>query len=285
MLTLIPAKKLGMTNVFSETAATRPATVLEPYDLYVLRKKTAAKDGYFALVLAYKETTDKHITSPRKGELRKAEIEAALSRSFEVKMSEEEIGQFTLGQLVRPESFLKYWGEATVSSISKGKGFQGVMKRHNFKGVRMTHGHTIHRKPASNNATDPARVFKGSRRPGRMGNERVTVKNLSVFEYDRLHNLLVLEGTVPGPKGALVWAKMASELDKATVDAQDQVFIDTKAQEEETAEAVETEAAEVVAEFEESVAPSVESASGELIGEAEAGNVEDTGGPGEEKNE
>lgn len=257
MLTLVPAKKLGMTSVFDEAGTTLPATVLEPFDLYVLRKKTVAKDGYAALVLAYKGTKDKHLSQPAKGALTKAGIDLALGKSYEIRVKEEDLGLFEAGQVVRPETFLVYWGEATVKGVSKGRGFQGVMRRHNFRGVKMTHGHTIHRKPASNNATDPARVFKGSRRPGRMGNENVTVKNLSVFEYDRLHNIMVLQGTVPGAKGGLVWVKMTRELDKTVVDQQYQVYLDSKAQEE--LEEAELAAAPVVAaEVERVDAPAVE---------------------------
>ena len=232
MLNLIPAKKLGMTSVFDGAGTTMPATVLEPYDLYVLRKKTISKDGYSAVVLAYRGTKDKHLSKPKKGELTKAGIELALGATFEVKLSEKELEELSSGQLLRPENFLIYWGEAAVSGISKGRGFQGVMRRHNFKGVKMTHGHTIHRKPASNNGTDAARVFKGSRRPGRMGNEQVTVKNLTVFEYDRLHNILVMQGTVPGAKGGLVWVKLTKELEKDIVEQQYQVYLETKAEEE-----------------------------------------------------
>jgi len=231
MLSLIPAKKLGMTSVFDEAGTTIPATVLEPYDVYVVRKKSMHRDGYSALVLGYSERAEKHITKPVKGQLLKAGISSNLSRFYEIKLPEEEAANLEAGQRLEPSSFLKYWGEVAATGISKGKGFQGVMKRHNFRGIRMTHGQTIHRKPASNNATDPARVFKGSRRPGRMGNEKVTVKNLSVFEYDRLHNIIVLSGTVPGAKGGLVWVKMTKELDKAIVDQQDVVYEEAVAEE------------------------------------------------------
>lgn len=232
MLNTIPAKKLGMTSVFDGAGTTMPATVMEPFDLYVVQKKTVAKDGYSALVLAFQETAPKHVNKPKRGQLAKAGITESLRRVFEVKVSEDQLNDIEVGKQLKPEEFLPYWGEASVAGISKGKGFQGVMKRHNFTGVRMTHGHTIHRKPASGGATDPARQLKGSRRPGHMGSERVTVKNLTVFEYNRLHNILVVQGTVPGPKGGLVWVTRTKELEKEIVDLQYQDYLDAKAEEE-----------------------------------------------------
>ncbi len=232
MLNTIPAKKLGMTSVFDGAGTTMPATVMEPFDLYVVQKKTVAKDGYSAVVLAFQETAPKHVKKPRMGQLAKAGISETLRRLFEVKVAEEQLNSLEVGQHLKPEEFLPYWGEASVAGISKGKGFQGVMKRHNFSGVRMTHGHTIHRKPASGGATDPARQLKGSRRPGHMGSERVTVKNLTVFEYNRLHNILVVQGTVPGPKGGLVWVTRTKELDKEIVDLQYEDYLEAKAEEE-----------------------------------------------------
>lgn len=273
MLNTIPAKKLGMTSVFDGAGTTMPATVMEPFDLYVVQKKTVAKDGYFAVVLAFQETTPKHLNKPKKGQLAKAGIEENLRNLFEVKVTEEQLSTFTLGQQLKPEEFLPYWGEATTIAISKGKGFQGVMKRHNFKGVKMTHGHTIHRKPASGGATDPARQLKGSRRPGRMGNERVTIKNLTVFEYNRLHNILVLQGTVPGPKGGLVWVKRTKELDKEIVDMQYQDYLEAKAEEEAEA-AAEVIAAPVAAPVEEVQEPEVASAEAPVSETAEPEAIE-----------
>ena len=232
MLSTIPAKKLGMTSVFDGAGTTMPATILEPFDLYVVQKKTVMKDGYSALVLAFEDIAEKHVNKPKSGQLKKAGIEQPLKRMFEVKVDESALESFTLGQVIKPEDFLPYWGEATTAGTSKGRGFQGVMRRHNFKGVRMTHGHTIHRKPASGGATDPARQFKGSRRPGHMGSERVTVKNLTVFEYNRLHNILVVQGTVPGPRGGLVWVTRTKELEKEIVDLQYQDYLEAKAEEE-----------------------------------------------------
>ena len=231
MLTVVPAKKLGMTSVFDGGGTTMPATVVEPFDVYVLRKKTVERDGYSAVVLAFDESTEKHVNKPKRGQLAKADIDKMLRRSFEVRMLAEKMVDFEIGACIQPEEYLYFWGEASVTSISKGRGFQGVMRRHNFRGVRATHGHTIHRKPASGGATDPARQLKGSRRPGRMGNERVTIRNLTIFEYDRLHNIIVLHGNVPGPKGGLVWVTMTKELEKEILDTQQAAYLEAKAKE------------------------------------------------------
>ncbi len=232
MLTVVPGKKLGMTSVFDGGGTTMPATVIEPYDLYVIRKKTVSKDGYSAIVIGFDESTDKHINKPMKGQLDKVGITIPLRKSFEIRMDEADLNQFEVGKIAKPEDFLYLWGTVNVTAVSKGKGFQGVMRRHNFRGVRATHGHTIHRKPASGGATDPARQLKGSRRPGHMGSERVTIKGLTVFEYDRLHNIIVIHGNVPGPKGGLVWVKLAKELDKEVVETQYEAYLEAKAAEE-----------------------------------------------------
>ncbi|MCD6118792.1 50S ribosomal protein L3 [bacterium] len=237
MLTVVPAIKLGMTSVFDGAGTTMPATVMEPFDVFVLRKKTVEKDGYSALVLAFEESLPKRVNKPISGQLAKAGIDSPLKRSFEIRMTEEEMGEFEIGDLIEPKEYLTHWGGANVTARSKGRGFQGVMKRYNFKGVKATHGHTIHRKPASGGATDPARQLKGSRRPGHMGNERVTIKNLTIFEYDRRHNVIVLHGNVPGPKGGLVWIKMTRQLDEDTLDKQHKAYIETKAEEDEAATA------------------------------------------------
>lgn len=208
-----------------------PATVVEPYDLYVIRRKTVSRDGYSAIVIGFEESADKHVNKPAKGQLLKANITVPLRRFFEIRVDENESSQFEIGKRVKPEDFLYLWGTVNVTAVSKGKGFQGVMRRHNFHGVRMTHGHTIHRKPASGGATDPARQLKGSRRPGHMGSERVTIKGLTVFEYDRLHNIIVIHGNVPGPKGGLVWVKLAKELDKEIVETQYEAYLEAKAEE------------------------------------------------------
>jgi large subunit ribosomal protein L3 len=231
MLTVVPARKLGMTSVFDGGGTTMPATVVEPYDLYVIRKKTAAKDGYSAIVFGFDESTDKHINKPKKGQLDKAGIAIPLRKSFEIRINETDFSEYEIGKKVKPEDFLYLWGTVNVTAVSKGKGFQGVMRRHNFRGVKMTHGHTIHRKPASGGATDPARQLKGSRRPGHMGSERVTIKGLTVFEYDRLHNIIVIHGNVPGPKGGMVWVKLAKELEKEIVESQNEAYLAAKAME------------------------------------------------------
>ncbi|MCH7472937.1 50S ribosomal protein L3 [bacterium] len=211
MLKKIPAKKIGMTSAFDGAGTTLPVTLVQPMKVVVTEIRRPEKHGYAAVQLAYEETLPKRINKPHKGVLNKAGVKESYRRFFEARVSPDELEQFTLGQEISPDEMLATWNEVTVSGVSKGKGFAGAVKRWGFKGQCRSHGDPDNRRPMSNNATDPARVFKGSRRPGRMGNKRVSVKGLGVFEYDPALNLLVLDGSVPGPNGGTVFVTMVGE--------------------------------------------------------------------------
>lgn len=213
MINKIPCKKLGMTSVFGkEEGEMYAVTLLEPYPLVVTQIKTLEKDGYTALQLAYDQTLAKRLTKPMLGKQKKAGIEVdkyAYRHLYEVKIPESEIANFQLGQVIDPTEFLASWGTVAVQGISKGKGFQGGIKRWHQTRQSMTHGTSkVHRKPGSAGATDPARVFKGSHKPGRMGNVKVTVSNLRVHEFNTNHKVLVVVGSVPSAKGNCVFVTL-----------------------------------------------------------------------------
>lgn len=210
MIDKIPCKKLGMTSVFgSEEGEMYAVTLLEPYTLVVTQIKTIEKDGYSALQLAYDPTLTKRINKPMLGKLKKAGVETnklAYRHLYEVKIPETDVTNYQLGQVIDPAEFVGSWGTIEVFGISKGKGFQGAIKRWNQTRQSMSHGTSkVHRKPGSAGATDAARVFKGNHKPGRMGNERVTVRNLKVHEYNSKHKLLAIVGSVPSAKGNCIY--------------------------------------------------------------------------------
>jgi large subunit ribosomal protein L3 len=213
MIQKIAARKLGMTTVFSEGGDRLAVTLLEPYDAVVTQVKTQAKEGYTAVQLAYFPTLPKRLPNGQKGVLKRAGVEGAFKYFYESRIPSDKVGDVKPGQVFKPQDVLANWGEVNVTGTSKGKGFAGVIKRHHMSGCRMTHGQTIHRKPASNNATDPARVFKGSRRPGHMGAESVTLKDVSVFEYDPNLNVLVLQGSVPSANGSILYVSILKEME------------------------------------------------------------------------
>lgn len=213
MINKIPCKKLGMTSVFGkEEGEMYAVTLLEPYNLVVTQIKTLEKDGYTALQLAYDLTLAKRLNKPMLGKQKKVGVDTnkqAYRHLYEVKIPESDITNFELGQVIDPAEFLASWGTVEVNGISKGKGFQGVIKRWNQTRQSMSHGTSkVHRKPGSAGATDPARVFKGNHKPGRMGNENVTVTNLKVHEYNVGHKLLAVVGSVPSAKGNCVYVTL-----------------------------------------------------------------------------
>ncbi len=242
MIEVIKAKKIGMTNVFEGAGTTVPVTLVRPYKMVVTQIKTREKDGYNAIQLAYCETTEKHVNKPILGILKKAGVNKYYRKFYEVKVKEEDIPKFKLGQLIDPSEFLIYWAEVDVTGISKGRGFAGVMKRHGFHGQSRTHGDPDERRPQSSGATDPARVFPGTKKPGHMGNSRVTVKAMSCYEYNKELDVLVLQGSVPGPNGGEVTLKLRKLLSKQEME-------DVSREEEEKAER-RAEKAEVKAEAE-----------------------------------
>lgn len=193
-------KKLGMTQVFDERGNLVPVTVIEAGPCYVSQVKTVEKDGYNAVQLSYGELKESKISKPLKGHFMKAGIPA---KKYLREFSVDDINEVAFGQEVKADIF-KVGEPVKVMGISKGKGFAGAVKRHHFHGADMTHGSMIHRKPQSNGATDAARVFKGARRPGQMGNKRVTQRGLTVYRVDPMRNLILVIGSVPGATGSLL---------------------------------------------------------------------------------
>jgi len=211
MIRTIKAEKVGMTSVFDGAGTTMPVTLIRPFKAVVTQIKTPAKHGYSAIQLAYKETSEKHVNAPQRGILRAAGVKGSYRRFFEVRVPEEELGNYTVGQEINPSDFMLSWAEVLIQGRSKGKGFAGAVKRWGFRGQCRSHGDPHNRRPQSAGATDAARVFKGKRGPGHMGDRRVTLQNCSVFEYFRSLNVLVVTGSVPGPNGREVTVTVTRE--------------------------------------------------------------------------
>ena len=195
-------KKIGMTSVFSADGKNVPCTVIEVGPCVVTQVKTLENDGYQALQLGFEDKKEKHTTKPEAGHFAKAGV-APQRHLAEFKGFE---GEYKLGDVISVDIFE---GAEFVDVIgtSKGKGYQGVVKRHGFGGVgQTTHGqHNRTRKPGSIGACSyPAKVFKGMRMAGQMGNEQVTVQNLQILKVMPEHNLLLIKGSVPGCKGSIV---------------------------------------------------------------------------------
>jgi large subunit ribosomal protein L3 len=199
-MSAILAKKLGMTQVFQPDGSVARVTVLEAGPCPVTAIRTLERDGYEAVQLAFGQTKEKHLTRPELGHLQKVDA-PPMHRLAEFRG---EVGELTLGETVTVESF-EVGARVKVSGTSKGKGFQGTIKRHNFASGPKSHGSHNVRAPGSIGASaTPSRVFKGIRGPGQMGNKRVTQKGLEIVSVDAKQNLLLLRGSVPGPQGGIV---------------------------------------------------------------------------------
>jgi large subunit ribosomal protein L3 len=199
-MSAILAKKLGMTQVFQSDGSVARVTVLEAGPCPVTAIRTLERDGYEAVQLAFGQTKEKHLTRPELGHLKKVDA-PPMRRVAEFRG---EAGELTLGETVTVESF-EVGARVKVSGTSKGKGFQGTIKRHNFASGPKSHGSHNVRAPGSIGASaTPSRVFKGIRGPGQMGNKRVTQKGLEIVSVDAKQNLLLLRGSVPGPEGSIV---------------------------------------------------------------------------------
>ncbi len=202
----ILGEKLGMTQIFNDESQAIPVTVIKAGPVKVTQIKRVATDGYDAIQVAFKELAQ--VNGPQAGHFAKAGIAPA---KHLVEVPVDDIDTFNLGQEISVGDLFTAGQKADVTGVSRGKGFAGVMKRHNFKGQGASHGaHKVHRAPGAIGAcATPARVFKGKRMPGRMGNERTTVMNLDIVEVDDERNLLMIRGAVPGPKGAVVLIREA----------------------------------------------------------------------------
>lgn len=201
MLPGILGRKVGMTHIFNDAGKMVPVTVVEAGPVFVTQIKTDDNDGYSAIQVGYEETKEKHLTFPKFGHLKKSGVGKNLRTLKEFRV--DEVTSFELGQEIGVDIFAD--GEVvTVTGTSKGRGFAGGVKRYHFKGQHMTHGYMTHRRPLSSGATGPQRVFKGTKKPGHMGDAQVTQKGLKVVRVDAERNLLLIDGSVPGPNGALV---------------------------------------------------------------------------------
>lgn len=197
-------RKVGMTQIFDEKGLIVPVTVIEAGPCVVSQVKTAEKDGYNAIQLGFGEVKDKHINKPEKGHFSKSKIDTKKHlREFRM----DSVENVKVGDELKADIFAA--GEKIdVQGKTKGKGFQGVIKRHGQHRGPMGHGSMYHRRPGSMGAcSTPSRVFKGKKLPGHMGNLTVTIQNLDVVRVDLDKNVLLVKGSVPGPKGAILKIK------------------------------------------------------------------------------
>jgi large subunit ribosomal protein L3 len=206
MVTTILGRKLGMTQVWSDDDRLLPVTVIQAGPCVVTQVKTLKRDGYRAVQIGFGDIKESKVNKPMAGHFAKGKVEAK-KHLAEIRLADGD--DFKLGQAITVES-LEGVKHVHVTGVSKGKGFAGVMKRHNFKGGPGGHGSHFHRAPGSiGQCATPSRVFKGMKLPGHMGSETVTVKNLDVVKIDAEQNLLLVKGAVPGAKGALLTIRMA----------------------------------------------------------------------------
>ncbi len=199
-MSAILAKKLGMTQVFQDDGSVARVTVLQAGPCPVTAIRTLERDGYEAVQLAFGQAREKHLSKAELGHLRKADA-PPLRHVVEFR---DEAGELQLGESVTVHAF-EVGARVKISGSSKGKGFQGTIKRHNFASGPKSHGSHNVRAPGSIGASaTPARVMKGIRGPGQMGNKRVTQKGLEIVSIDEQQNLLLVRGSVPGPRGGVV---------------------------------------------------------------------------------
>jgi len=199
--------KLGMTQVWDENNKVIPVTVVQVSPNVITQIRTQDNDGYDAIQIAAGQIDPRKVTKPLKGHFEKAGV---TPRRHITEIRTSDASSYEVGQEINADVF-EPGTVVDVVGTSKGKGTAGVMKRHNFSGVGASHGaHRNHRKPGSIGASaTPSRVFKGMKMSGRMGNERVTMMNLTVHAVDAERNLLLIKGAVPGPKGRLVFVRTA----------------------------------------------------------------------------
>jgi large subunit ribosomal protein L3 len=194
--------KLGMSQVFGDDGSVTPVTVIEAGPCVVTQKKTVATDGYTATQIAFGDVKAKRLSKPELGHLKKAGAQpkrhlVEVRGESDLSVGDQiDVSVFEAGDMVK------------ITGVSKGKGFQGVMKRHGFKGGPSGHGSHFHRAPGSVGASaDPARVFPGTRLPGHMGSDRVTQLGLSIVSLDTERGLILVKGSVPGSTGSLVFIR------------------------------------------------------------------------------
>ncbi len=207
----ILGRKLGMTQVFTENGDVVPVTVVEVTPNVVLQVRTVENDGYEAIQLGFDNKKEVRSNKPEKGHAEKANT---TPKRFVKEFRNVNLGDYQVGQEVKVDIFNE--GDAIdVTGTSKGKGFQGSIKRHNQSRGPMSHGSRYHRRPGSMGAIDAMRVLKGKALPGRMGGERITVQNLEVVKVDTDRNLLLIKGNVPGAKKSYIEIKSAVKAQEA----------------------------------------------------------------------
>ena len=203
----IIGKKLGMTQVFAEDGSAVGVTAIEVEPSVVLQVKTKEKDGYDAIQIGYGRVKQKNVTKPLQGHFNKANKGYfRFVKEFPSASENYEVGQEITSEIFQNGDYVD------VVGTSKGKGFQGVVKRHGFGGGRATHGSMFHRAPGSIGASaDPSRVFKGTKMGGQMGNVRKTIQNIQVWQVRPDRNLLLLKGSIPGSKNGFILIKKAKK--------------------------------------------------------------------------
>ncbi len=200
----ILAKKIGMTQIFADNGILVPVTVLEAGPCTVVQKKTVENDGYEAIQVGFGDIKEKKVNKPTKGHFAKAGVEARkVVREFRL----EDTSSYEIGTEIKADVFTA-GDKVDVSGVSKGKGFQGAIKRHGMSRGPMSHGSKYHRGLGSlSSGTTPGKVKKGKKMPGHMGAKKVTVQNLEIVRSDSDKNLILVKGAVPGPKGTVLFIK------------------------------------------------------------------------------
>ncbi len=200
----ILATKVGMTQIFNDDGALTPVTVLQAGPVVVTQVKTEENDGYSAVQVGFIDKREKLVNKPMKGQFDKAGVSY---KRYVRELKLEDAESYEPGQEIKVDVF-EAGDKIDASAISKGKGFQGAIRRHGLHRGPMAHGSKYHRHAGSNGAcSDPSRVFKGKKMPGHMGNKKVTVQNLEIVRVDTENNLLLVKGAVPGPRKGLVTIK------------------------------------------------------------------------------
>ncbi|WP_026891886.1 50S ribosomal protein L3 [Lacrimispora aerotolerans] len=200
----ILATKVGMTQIFNENGVLTPVTVLQAGPCVVTQIKTVENDGYSAVQIGYVDKREKLVSKPLKGHFDKAGVSyKRYVREFKL----ENASEYSVKDEIKADIFAA-GDKIDATAISKGKGFQGAIKRHGQSRGPMAHGSKFHRHAGSNGAaSDPSKVFKGKKMPGQMGNKRITIQNLEIVRVDIENNLILVKGAVPGPKKSLVTIK------------------------------------------------------------------------------
>ena len=200
----ILATKVGMTQIFNEDGVLTPVTVLQAGPCAVTQVKTVENDGYAAVQVGFGEKREKLVNKPMQGHFKKAGV---TNKRFVKEFKFDNAEEYALAQEIKVDIFAA-GDKIDATAISKGKGFQGAIKRHNQHRGPMAHGSKFHRHQGSNGAcSDPSKVFKGKKMPGHMGSKKITIQNLEVVRVDAEKNLLLVKGAVPGPKKSLVTIK------------------------------------------------------------------------------